>query len=338
MTAETARPMDAPAFGVVVIGRNEGERLKLCLQSLIGAHVPIVYVDSGSTDGSQAFAESLKVEVLDLDMSVPFTAARARNAGVKHLVAGYPGIEYVQFVDGDCEIVDGWLEVANRHLGADPSLAAVCGRRSERFPENSLYNCACDLEWDTPIGEAMEFGGEVMMRVRAFQEVGGYNDEIIAAEDTDLAIRMRKQGWRIFRIEQPMSVHDAAILRFDQWWKRMVRGGHGTAENEDLHGDSPQFHRKGWARSTLFWGLAVPAGGAMLAIPTLGLSAVGATVGLGALFLKTERAALRDGRTPQEARAWAVNCTLGKVPEAVGHLRYWRNRVSNKRSKLIEYK
>ena len=338
MTEQPSNPTSEPAFGVVVIGRNEGERLKTCLRSLVHANAPIVYVDSGSTDGSQDFAQSLKVDVLDLDMSVPFTAARARNAGFKQLLAKCPELEFVQFVDGDCEVIPTWLKVAEARLRSDLSLAAICGRRKERYPEHSLYNRACDLEWDTPVGEAMEFGGEVMMRVKALNEVDGYNPTIIAAEDTELAIRMRKLGWRILRIDEPMSIHDAAILKFEQWWKRMVRGGHGTAENEALHGESPHFHRKGWTRSTLFWGLAVPAGGAVLALPTLGLSAIGASAGLGALYLKTEVAARKQGRSPEEARAWAVNCTFGKIPEAVGHIRYWRNRLTKKQSKIIEYK
>lgn len=333
-------PSDSPPpFGVVAIGRNEGERLQACLRSLSGKGAPIVYVDSGSSDGSQDFARSLPdVDVVDLDMSVPFTAARARNEGFERLLALHPGLELVQFVDGDCEIVDGWTDVAQATLHGDRSVAAVCGRRRERFPDRSLYNRAIDLEWDTPVGEAMEFGGEVMMRVQALREVGGYNPEIIAAEDTDTAIRMRELGWRLLRIDQPMSIHDANILELEQWWKRMVRGGHGTAENEALHFGSPSFHRKGWTRSTLFWGLAVPAGGVGLMLPTLGLSAFGASAGYAALFLKTELAARRSGRSSEEARAWAFNCTFGKIPEAVGHVRYWRNRLTKRTSEIIEYK
>ena len=55
-------------------------RLRQCLLSVGSA--TIVYVDSGSTDGSIACAQSLGVESCpELDLSIPFTAARARNAG-----------------------------------------------------------------------------------------------------------------------------------------------------------------------------------------------------------------------------------------------------------------
>src|SRR5688572_16609766 len=125
-----------PDVGVVVIGRNEGERLRGCLESVRGAARVIVYVDSGSADDSVALA-------------------------------------IVQFVDGDCEMVADWLLVAERFLGSHPQVAAVCGRRRERFPEQSIYNLLCDLEWNTPIGEARACGGDVMMRTEALRQVKG---------------------------------------------------------------------------------------------------------------------------------------------------------------------
>src|SRR5579872_4333993 len=92
-------------LGVVVIGRNEGERLRRCLGSLLDSTRSIVYVDSGSSDGSVAMSRSLGVEVVDLDMRTAFTAARARNEGFWHLVRVRPDLEYVFFVDGDCEVL-----------------------------------------------------------------------------------------------------------------------------------------------------------------------------------------------------------------------------------------
>src|SRR3954469_23114936 len=123
--------------GVVAIGRNEGERLRVCLESALRASAHVVYVDSGSTDGSVAMARQLGAHVVELDMSTPFTAARARNAGVVKLIEIVPDVEFVQFVDGDCEIVDGWLARALSECCANPQAAVVCGRRRERFPDAS---------------------------------------------------------------------------------------------------------------------------------------------------------------------------------------------------------
>ena len=125
-----------PPLGVVVIGRNEGERLVRCLRSLHGRAAALVYVDSGSSDGSVARARELGAEVVLLPADVPFTAARARNAGWMRLQELAPTTRFVQFVDGDCEIVSGWIERALTELSSDEKLAAVCGRRRERSLES----------------------------------------------------------------------------------------------------------------------------------------------------------------------------------------------------------
>ena len=124
------------SYGAVVIGRNEGARLKRCLASISDA-TALVYVDSGSSDGSAKMARDRGVDVVDLDMSIPFTAARARNAGFAHLQDKFPDLHFVQFVDGDCELAKGWTERAARFLESRPDVAAVCGRLRERYPEKS---------------------------------------------------------------------------------------------------------------------------------------------------------------------------------------------------------
>src|SRR5947208_651959 len=125
-------------IGVVVIGRNEGERLRLCLRALDGHRAATVYVDSGSSDGSTDLARSLGADVIELDHDTPFTAARARNAGFDRLTDLYPEVEFVQFVDGDCELAAGWLEAAIDMLRTRPKTAVVFGRLRERHPEAAV--------------------------------------------------------------------------------------------------------------------------------------------------------------------------------------------------------
>jgi glycosyltransferase involved in cell wall biosynthesis len=145
----------------------------------------VVYVDSGSSDGSPQQAESLGGEGILLEESAPYTAARARNAVLKRLNETWPELRYVQIVDGDCIVVSGWLDIAQVYLNGHEKVAAVCGRRRERHPKETIYNQLCDIEWDTPIGEATGFGGDAMVRVSALCEVKGYRNGLIAAEDTE---------------------------------------------------------------------------------------------------------------------------------------------------------
>lgn len=329
--------MSDDRLGIVVIGRNEGDRLRICLNSLAIPSTRVVYVDSGSTDGSMALARDMGVLVVDLDLTLPFTAARARNAGMARLVEAAPDLEWVQFVDGDCEVVAGWLDCARRAIAADARLAVVCGRRRERYPGRSIYNRLCDLEWDTPVGPAGECGGDALMRVAAVRAVEGYNASLIAGEEPDLCLRLCRLGWKVLRIDAEMTIHDAAITRFSQWWKRGIRAGHAYAEGAARHGRGPERHRVKEVRSNWVWGLAVPALAFGLAPTTGGLSLglLGSYGVLGArIYFRTRR---RRGLSAHDSRLYALSCVVGKFPQALGQAFYWSKRVMGRRARLIEY-
>jgi GT2 family glycosyltransferase len=326
-------------IGVVAIGRNEGERLRRCLESLRGRVDQIVYVDSGSTDGSVDMARGLGVHVVELDRSIPFTAARARNEGFARLMQVAPELEFVQFVDGDCEVVEGWIECAAQFLVHQPKAAVACGRRRERDRFATVYNRLCDIEWNTPIGEAKSCGGDAMMRVDAFKQVNGYDEKLIAGEEPEMCVRLRRKDWKIVRLDAEMTLHDAAMTQFRQWWKRMVRAGHAYAEGAFLHGSSPQRHFVRESRSIWFWGLAVPLIAAALAIPTRGLSLLALILLVYPLLgLKVWAWARRNGLGREDAILYSASCTLGKFPEAVGQLKFVSARLFGGRSELIEYK
>jgi GT2 family glycosyltransferase len=324
--------------GVVVIGRNEGDRLRGCLASLVGRADLIVYVDSGSTDQSVAAARAVGAEVVELPKGEPFTAAKARNAGLARLMALRPDQAYVQFVDGDCRVSHGWVEAAAAELNERPELAAVCGRRREVSPEASVYNLLCDLEWDTPIGEARSCGGDAMMRTAALGQVGGFDPAVIAGEEPDLCVRLRAKGWKVLRIDAEMTLHDAAMTRFGQWWKRSVRAGHAYAEGAARHGRPPERHCVRDVRSILLWGGALPAAAILAAWPTFGLSIAGLGLLYGAQGWRIARRQRRNGRGGRAARAYALFTVLGKFPQFQGVSWFWLNRVRGRRTAIIEYK
>jgi GT2 family glycosyltransferase len=316
------------SVAAVVIGRNEGERLVRCLASLQGRVGRIVYVDSGSRDGSVGTARSMGSEIVELDTARPFTAARARNAGVGRLRKGIMP-DLVQFMDGDCELQPGWIETAVDFLDAHPDVAVVCGRRRERFPETTVWNRLIDREWDTPVGEAKACGGDSLMRIAAFEAMGGFDSGLIAGEEPELCVRLRKAGWRIFRLDAEMTLHDAAMTRFSQWWRRTMRGGHAFAEGAAMHGAPPERHYVTETRRALAWGLVLP----VVAV----VGAIATTPWLMGLLLLWPAQMLRltlKGRAPVEA----VFLVAGKVPEALGVLTYWTKRLTRQEARLIEYK
>ncbi|MGB8812883.1 MAG: glycosyltransferase [Paracoccaceae bacterium] len=315
-----------PQTDAIVIGRNEGARLQSCLSSLLGQVRSVIYVDSGSTDGSADLARGLGAQVVELDMATPFSAARARNAGLAVLAAKPP--DYVQFVDGDCTVDATWIAAALAFMASHPEAVVVCGRRREQFPQASVYNRLCDREWNTPTGQARACGGDALMRFAAVRAVGGYREGLIAGEEPELCLRLGRAGGQIWRIDAEMTRHDAAMTRFGQWWRRSRRAGFAFAEGSALHGAGPERHWVTETRRALVWGAALP-------LTALGLAVLwhpAAVLILLAWPLQAVRLARRMG---WEAALFTV---LGKLPEAQGILSYWWKRLTRQGARIIEYK
>ncbi len=330
------------AIGVVIIGRNEGERLLRCLASIAAVPAPpagVVYVDSGSTDGSVAAAIRAGAGVVELDMTIPFTAARARNAGRSVLPLQ---CRYIQFIDGDCMLQPDWLAHAGTALDADDGLAAVFGRRREIAPGASMYNWLCDVEWAVPAGPARYFGGDVMIRAAALDEAGGYPGEMIAGEEPDLAMRLRKRQFRLLCLPWEMTLHDAAIGHFSQWWRRAKRSGHAYGELAARHGGGAFNDYRRRLLGVLFWGL-VPVAGVLLVVVGMLANRWLAAFGIAVLalpFLQLLRITARGRRSRKLSEAFiiAVFQMAVKPAQALGIGRYWLGRLAGKRSALIEYK
>ena len=359
---------------IIAIGRNEGDRLRRCLDSVVGLGHTVIYVDSGSTDGSVELARAKGAEVVELDMSQPFTMARGRNAGFARLEeisrkaegerlkaesepsgpiqpsalslqpSGEPDIRFVQFVDGDCEVVAGWLDCALAAIEQRPEIAAVSGRRRERFPDRSIYNRIADIEWDAPTGATKYCGGDVLIRAEAFRQIGGYNPTLIAGEDPELSVRLRQFGWTILRIDAEMTLHDMAMTRFGQWWKRGVRSGFAFAEGAAMHGKPPERHWVGHVRSIVIWGIVLPLTIPILAFawltfawPPPGACLVPA-LAYPLQMLRVARHYHKAGLPWRLAGLYSTACVLGRFPNALGAIRYWYSQLLGRHQTLIEYK
>ena len=317
--------------GIVVIGRNEGDRLVACLASLPRG-LPVVYVDSGSTDGSVRAAEAAGAEVVALDMSVPFSAARARNAGVARLREAAPTVEAVQFLDGDTVLREGWIEAARAFLAARPDAVAVAGRRRERHPEASIYNAFCDDEWDRPPGPSDSVGGDSMMRLDAFEAAGGFRPDVIAGEEPELCLRMRAVGGTVHRLDREMTWHDAAITTFKANWRRAERTGYAYALGALLHGRTGYRLRE--TARILAWGALLPPLAVILAFTPLWPVSLVILALYAAKFARLRRAFSRRTRTPGR---FAGLTLLSNVAEVVGVARCLFETATGRR-RIVEYK
>ncbi len=334
--SEASAPADGTTahVAVVVIGRNEGERLRRCLESVLPLAHTVVYVDSGSSDGSIETAQNLGVIAVPLDMSVPFTAARARNVGFSAAVKLDPDIELVQFLDGDTEVAQTWIARATRFMADNPDAAAVFGRRRERHPEASIYNQLCDAEWSVPPGQAKYCGGDVMIRREAFEGVNGYTDRLIAGEEPDLCVRLRRNRWTINCLDAEMTLHDASMLAFGQWWRRTTRSGFAFAQGAHMHGAAPERHWVREAVRTWIWALLIPAAAVLLSL------AFGPKfLWLLAIYpIQITRVYFKYPGPSNVRFIRAFFYTLARFPEMVGAARFYVLRLLGRQAKIIEYK
>jgi GT2 family glycosyltransferase len=326
--------------GVIVIGRNEGERLRRCLASMVEQAEVVVYVDSGSADESVSIARSFGHRVLSLDPKYPFSAARARNEGFALLTREHPEIRFVQFVDGDCMVAAGWLAAAVAALDERAERAAVLGHVSEANPDNTVFNRLCALEWKSGTGDIENFGalgGIFMVRVEVFRQLGGFNREVIAGEDSELGVRMSLAGFRVTKIDQPMVCHDANMTRFAQWWKRAVRAGHAIGQRAFLNGDTPARDCVRERKSTWCWGIGLPLAVLLFLIPSHGASLLLLLAAYGVLGWRVYRFRRQMGDSPADALLYARYLLLAKIANGLGLLKFYWNRLF-KQYRIIEYK
>jgi GT2 family glycosyltransferase len=326
-------------IGAVVIGRNEAENLLAALSSARSAGRPIVYVDSASSDNSVSIAESAGIPAIRLSAPPMLSAARGRNAGLAWLEENAPDIEFVMFLDGDCLLQPDFANKAVHLMRDAPDIAIAVGHLRERATASNVYVRLSTIEWASDVGEMRDFGhlgGIMCARVSAIRSVGGFNPQMIAGEDSELGVRLSLAGYRIFKIDSEMALHDNGIDSFGAWWRRAVRAGHALAQRYALNGRSAVRDCRREFFSTAFWGLVLPLAALLLAWPTSGVS----SVLLGGYIILGSRMAYRfqkTGRSRDEALVGACFGVLSKFANAFGLCKYFVNSWSG-RFQIIEYK
>ena len=324
--------------GIVIIGRNEGVRLRDCLMSCChNDGCIIVYVDSGSTDNSVNVASEFNIDILELDSSKPFSAARARNEGLKFIQNKNKETEYIQFIDGDCVLNSSWIKSSVEYLNNNSRTSIVTGLLTEKNPETSIYNMLCSIEWDTNIGKLTGCGGIFMARIRDLVMVEGFREDLIAGEEPELCLRLRLKDKNIIRIDRKMAVHDANMTLFWQWWAREIRSGHAYFECFWIYLDSKTGYRRKEVFSIIFWAVALPVSVIFLYYYTH------YSLFLLALYpYKIIRLSwhyyINNSVKKKIAVLYGASNVLSKFPKALGVMKYILHRITSKSTPLIEHK
>jgi cellulose synthase/poly-beta-1,6-N-acetylglucosamine synthase-like glycosyltransferase len=328
------------ALSVVIIGRNEGSRLVRCIRSAqamrdIRGPIEIIYVDSASQDGSAERARALGARVIVVHPERP-SAALGRNAGWRAAQA-----PVVLFLDGDT-ILDPDFAARALPLLKDPNVAVVWGHRRELHPEASIYNRVLDLDWIYPPGPSEFCGGDALMRRAALERVNGFDERLIAGEEPELCQRLRTLGYRIEHIDQPMTLHDLAMTRWEQYWRRAERAGHAYAEVASRFRDSdyPLWSAE-VRRNQIHAAILILAalGGIVFAVVEKSLWPLLLPIVfyLGLIVRTARRVEWKDPSLVTRL-LYGVHSHLQQIPILIGQLSYYRDRRAGRRRRLIEYK
>jgi cellulose synthase/poly-beta-1,6-N-acetylglucosamine synthase-like glycosyltransferase len=314
--------------GIVLIGRNEAQRLGRVVGAACEQADCVVYVDSNSTDNSRELAASLGASVVHLT-SGPYTPSRGRQVGFEEILRQNPDLPYVQFVDGDCVLAPGWIERAYQYIEANPRVGAVFGRRREENCAESFYSRLMDIDWDHPAGDVANFGGDSLIRAAAVRQAGGWSANTINAEDIDLSFRVRAQGWTIVRLAEEMTRHDVRMTLFAEYWRRSVRAGYGFAEVgwRYRHGPGKLLLRR--MASAVLYGFLLPILAVVFAFVWWPISALIALLYARSLVVMTLWSR-RRGASWRTSLAYADLNMVCKVAAFLGVARYLRDRAVGK--------
>lgn len=242
--------MAPPDIAAIVTVYNEAKNIRDLLDSLKAQQDPfeVVVVDAGSTDGTW---EKLEAYADDWD-ALDIHRKRGKRGACRNYAVEQTDAEVVAFIDGDCianpfwaqqlrDAYDGTLIVAGRTIDigywAFENLQRV---ELERRGVDVTYP-SCNLAYDREI----------------FEEVGGFDDRFVTAEDIDLNYRAVETGYTIGYAEDAIVYHRARDS-FRGFFKQAFWNGYGRKQLTLKHGNlwqrysfkrmlDTQFH---------FWGMA----------------------------------------------------------------------------------
>ncbi|WP_297573661.1 glycosyltransferase family 2 protein [uncultured Deefgea sp.] len=315
---------------VVVIGRNEGERLARCLASVKAATWPqleLIYVDSGSTDHSIAVAKAAGAHVLQ---SLAPGAAAARNRGWQACHA-----DWVMFLDGDT-VLDAEFLLQAYHAMQSQDVVCVWGHRRELNPRQSIYVRVLDLDWCYPAGETLFCGGDALFYRPALMAVAGFNSAVLAGEEPELCHRLRQAGGVILHIDHLMTQHDLAITHFDQYWQRAVRAGYAYLAVSQSCGSFWHDEVRHNLRQTMIILLLLSTS---LLLALVGIQGWGMPllILLGLILRSAWRARWRSEQV-LTLLLYGVHSWFEQLPVSWGIWRCWRDLQQKSPAPLIEYK
>jgi rhamnosyltransferase len=201
---------------VIIPTLNAELKLKRMLPMLNRQTIPleVVVIDSSSTDSTNAIVKNLNAKLISITRE-SFNHGQTRNLAVAHAIG-----EIVVFMTQDALLHSEFcIENLIKPLEAD-SIAAVYGRqipREDAVPTEKfarLYNYPEEpiikgREQIPAMGIRTFFFSNVFSAIRrkAFEEIGGFPENVLMFEDMLFAAKLIERGYRIAYVPEAKVIH-----------------------------------------------------------------------------------------------------------------------------------
>jgi glycosyltransferase involved in cell wall biosynthesis len=200
-------------LSIILISKNQAWNISRLIESVLHSSAclrsrEIILVDSVSTDETVDLARRYPIDIVRLRPSQPLSPSAGRYIGYKRSRG-----EFVLFLDGDMELIPGWLEPALRTMRNKPDAALMLSSRViELLPPNGTTFLPLPEEISFAVPREVPrvsfvVGGAALYRRSVLEEVGTFNPYLKSDEEPELYLRIRHAGYRILQLDAPIVRH-----------------------------------------------------------------------------------------------------------------------------------
>lgn len=193
-----------PFVSILIPVKNEEEHIAKCLTSLIAQDYPkhkyeIIVADNCSTDDTQSIIKSFPVHYIQTPLR--------RIGAVRNYLASKAQGDIFAYIDGDCTVNESWLSGTVALMASDKAIGAVGGYIRGPKTDNWIISGWALAENEVEKKVTILATGSFFINKKLFEEIGGFNDQITAAEDTDISKRIHDAGYHLIKSPSASIVH-----------------------------------------------------------------------------------------------------------------------------------
>ncbi len=290
----------SPLLSITIKTYNEAEKIALAIESALAAAkeipgpVEIVIADSLSTDQTVEIASRYPVRVVQFANRQDCGCGAGVQLGYQHSSGAF-----VYILDGDMEMLPGFLGAAYRTMAEDGKIGGVAGLLEDTQVVNQMDRYRKKNKASSHPGELACLNGGGLYRREAIEAAGGYaaNRNLKAYEEADLGFRLGAKGWKLLRLPIPAVRHTGHSVGTIELLRRHWRSRRAMAAGVLLRAAAGQPWWRGPVRIlihplalTAWWLMLIAALAAGLSGVAIGLVAILAAVLVALAYKKRDPA------------------------------------------------